>query len=143
MFKKILVIFTTLAHTEHTYEAAFEIAKKFDSEITFIKYIIKSPPKFGFFETSSEKKQHKKELTEAHESFTQLEEQAKKENISIISKVSSTESFAEDLISYIESNNVNLVIVDSHSLDEAEEAEHKDLIHKIFKNISCPFLTLK
>ena len=143
MFKKILVVFTTTTHTEHTYEATFEIAKKFDSEITFIKFIIKPAPKFGFFETGSEKKQHQKELDEAHESLARLEEKAKKENLSVLSKVASTESFAEDLISFIESNNVDLVIVDSHSLDEAEEIEHKDLIHKIFKNISSPILTLK
>ena len=143
MFKKILVVFTTTTHTEHTYEATFEIAKKFDSEITFIKYIIKPAPKFGFFETKGEKKQHQKELDEAHESLARLEAKAKKENLSVISKVASTESFAEDLISFIESNKVDLVIVDSHSLDEAEEIEHKDLIHKIFKNISSPILTLK
>jgi nucleotide-binding universal stress UspA family protein len=136
-------VFITTVHTEHTYETAFEIAKKFGSEITFIKYIIKPAPKYGFFETKGEKKQHEKKLSEAEETLNHLEELAKKENLSVLSKVSSTESFAEDLISYIESNKVDLIIVDSHSLDEAEEFEHKDLIHKIFKNISCPFLTLK
>ena len=143
MFKKILVAFTTTTHTEHTYEATFEIAKKFDSEITFVKYIIKEPPKFGFFETSGEKKRHKKELDKAKESLAKLEEYAKQENLSVKSKVLSTESFAEDLISYIEKNKVDLMIVDSHSIDEAEELEHKDQLHKIFKNIECPFLTLK
>ena len=143
MFKKILVIFTTTTHTEHTYEATFEIAKKFDSEITFVKYIMKEPPKFGFFETSGEKKQHENELKEAQESLSRLEEKAKKENLAVNSKAISTESFAEDLISYIESNKVDLAIIDVHSLDEAEELEHKDLVHKIFKNTSCPILTLK
>lgn len=143
MFKKILVAFITLTHTEHTYEAAFEIAKKFGSEITFIKFIIKPAPKFGFFETKGEKKHHENELIEAQGSLTKIEEMAKKENLPIKTKVSSTESFAEDLISYIELNKIDLVIVDSHSLDEAEELEHKDLLHKIFKNIECPFLTLK
>ena len=143
MFKKILVIFTTTTHTEHTYEATFEIAKKFDSEITFVKYIMKEPPKFGFFETSGEKEQHNNELKEAEESLSRLEEKAKKENLTVISKAISTESFAEDLISYIEENKVDLAIIDVHSLDEAEELEHKDLVHKIFKNTSCPILTLK
>ena len=143
MFKKILVVFTTTTHTEHTYEAAFEIAKKFDSEITFIKYIIKPPPKFGFFETSGEKEHHQKELDEAKESLARLEEKAKKENLPVKSNVASTEKFAEDLIDFIKSNHVDLVIIDSHSLDEAEEIEHKDLVHKIFKNTSAPILTLK
>ena len=143
MFKKILVVFTTTTHTEHTYEATFEIAKKFDSEITFVKYIIKEPPKFGFFETSGEKEQHQNELKKAQESLSTLKEKAKKENLQVTSKVVSTESFAEDLISYIESNNVELAIIDVHSLDEVEELEHKDLVNKIFKNTSCPILTLK
>lgn len=143
MFKKVLVVFTTTTHTEHTYEATFEIAKKFDSEITFVKYIMKEPPKFGFFETSGEKEQHKNELNEAEESLLRLEKKAKSENLSVTSKVVSTESFAEDLIEYIESNKVDLAIIDVHSLDEAEELEHKDLVHKIFKNTSCPILTLK
>lgn len=143
MFKKILVVFTTTTHTEHTYQATFEIAKKFDSEIKFVKYIIKEPPKFGFFETSGEKEQHQNELKKAQESLSLLEEKAKKENLAVTSKVVSTESFAEDLISYIESNNVDLAIIDVHSLDEVEESEHKDLVNKIFKNTSCPILTLK
>lgn len=143
MFKKILVVFTTTTHTEHTYQATFEIAKKFDSEITFVKFIMKEPPKFGFFETSGEKKEHKDELSEARESLSRLEGKAKKENLAVSSKVISTESFAEDLISYIESNNVDLAIIDIHSIDEAEELEHKDLVHKIFKNTSCAILTLE
>lgn len=143
MFQDILVAFITSTHTEHTYETAFEIAKKFGSEITFIKFIIKSPPMFGFFETSGEKKQHKKELDKAKESLAKLEEYAKQENLSVKSKVLSTEAFAEDLTSYIEKNKVDLMIVDSHSIDEAEELEHKDQLNKIFKNIECPFLTLK
>ena len=143
MFKKILVVFTTTTHTEHTYQASFEIAKKFDSEISFVKFIMKEPPKFGFFETSGEKKAHKDELNEAQESLSKLEEKAKKENLTVSSKVISTESFAEDLISFIESNNVDLAIIDIHSIDEAEELEHKDLVHKIFKNTSCPILTLE
>jgi hypothetical protein len=36
MFQNILVVFITLEHTEHTYDAAFELAKKFDSKITFL-----------------------------------------------------------------------------------------------------------
>ncbi len=137
------MVFTTTTHTEHTYQATFEIAKKFDSEITFVKYIMKEPPKFGFFETSGEKEQHENELSEAKESLLRLEKKAKNENLSVTSKVVSTESFAEDLIDYIESNKVDLAIIDVHSLDEAEELEHKDLVHKIFKNTSCPILTLK
>ena len=73
MFKQILVVFITTSHTEHTHETAFQIAKKFDSEMTLIKFILRPPPKFGFFETKDEKIQHEKELEEAKESLVELE----------------------------------------------------------------------
>ena len=47
MFQNILVVFITLEHTEHTYKAAFELAKKFDSKITFLKCIVEPAPTFG------------------------------------------------------------------------------------------------
>lgn len=132
-----------MSHTEHTYEVAFEIATKFSSEITFLKCIIKPPPKFGFFETKGEKKEHEKKLNEAKESLTHLEDLGKKLNVSVKSTIASIESLTDYLISYIEKNIVDLVIIDSHSLDEAEHIDHKAKINSIFKKISCPILTLK
>ena len=142
MFQNILVVFITLDHTEYTYEAAFELAKKFDSKITFLKCIIKSAPTFGFFHTKKEDETHEKELQEAEESFAEIEELAKKFDVPIETKVESVESFPEFLVSYIEENHVGLLIIDSHSFDEAEHQDHKSAINKIYKEISCPLLTL-
>ena len=136
-------MFITASHTEHTYEAAFEIAKKFNSKITFLKCIVKPPPKFGFFSTKGEKEEHKEELEEAKKSLAAIDELAKKFDISINSDVASIESFKDYLVPYIESNHVELLIMDSHSIDEAEHLDHKERITGIFKSISCPILTLK
>ncbi|HET6517300.1 MAG TPA: universal stress protein [Nitrosopumilaceae archaeon] len=143
MFQNILVVFRTLEHTEHTYEAAFELAKKFDSKITFLKCVVKPTPTFGFFQTKGEKKTHEKELQEAEESLHEIEDLATKYAVSINTKVESVDSFSEFIVSHIEENSVDLLIIDSHSLDKAREEDHKETINKIYEEISCPLLTLK
>lgn len=143
MFQNILVVFITLKHTSDTYEAAFELAKKFNSKITFLKCIVKPTPTFGFFHTKKETEIHQKELEDAKKSFLEIGDLALKHVVSIKTKVESVESFPEFLVSYVEENNVDLLIIDSHSLDEAENQDHKSTINKIFEEISCPLLTLK
>ncbi len=137
------MIFITLEHTEHTYDVAFELAKKFNSKITFLKCVIESHPTFGFFRTKKEKESHKKELQEAEKSLHEIEDLAKKFDVSINTLVESVESFPDFLVSYVEENHPDLLIIDSHSLDEVEHQDHKVTIHKIFQEISCPLLTLK
>ncbi len=143
IFQNILVVFITLEHTEHTYDAAFQLAKKFNSKITFLKCIVKPHPIFGFFHTKKEKESHKKELQEAEKSLHEIEDLAKKFDVSIKTIVESAESFSDFLVSYIEKNHTDLLIIDSHSLDEVAHQDHKATISKIFEEISCPLLTLK
>jgi len=143
IFENILVVFITLEHTEHTYDAAFELAKKFNSKITFLKCIMQPYPIFGFFHTKKEKESHKKELQEAEKSLHEIEDLAKKFDVSIETLVESVESFPDFLVSYIKKNHTDLLIIDSHSLDEAAHQDHKATINKIFEEISCPLLTLK
>lgn len=143
MFQNILVVFVTPEHTDHTYEAAFELAKKFNSKITFLKCIVKPTPAFGFFDTKDEKEAHKKELEEADKSFDEIEDLAKKFEVAVSTKVKSVESFSDFLVEYIDENHVDLLIIDSHSISKAEHDDHKETINKIYEEISCPLLTLK
>lgn len=143
MFQNILVVFRTLEHTEHTYEVAFELAKRFNSKITFLKCIVKPAPTFGFFHTKSEKETHEKELQDAEKSFNEVGDLAIKFSVSIKTKVESVDSFSDFLVSYIEENLVDLLIIDSHSLDKTRQEDHKETINKIYEEISCPLLTLK
>jgi len=143
MFQNILVVFVTSTHTGHTSDIAFEIAKKFDSKITFLKCIEKPIPKFGFFHSKGEKKEHQKDLEDAKKSVHALEENGKKLNVTVDSKVESIESFTDFLIPYIQSNKIDLLIVDSHSLDEIHHENHKEMINTIFTTVSCPLLTLR
>ena len=142
MFQNILVAFVTSTHSGHTSDVAFEIAKKFNSKITFLKCIEKEPPEYGFFESKGQKEEHKEDLEDADQSLDQLEEKSKKLNIPVKTKIESTESISDFLISFIQSNPYDLLIIDSHSLDEIHLEDHKEMVNKIYTKLSCSILTL-
>ncbi len=142
MFKKILVTFVTSTHTGHTSEVAFELAKKFDSKITFLKCIEIEPPKYGFFESKGQKIEHQEQLNKAKKSLEELEQRAKELNIPVELKAESAESVSNFLVTYVKSNDFDLLIVDSHSLDEVHLEDHKDMINRIYTELSCSILTL-
>lgn len=142
MFEKILIAFVTSTHSGHTSDVAFELAKKFSSKITFLKCLEKEPPKYGFFDSKGQKAEHQKDIDEAKSSLKVLEERAKKLNIPTDSKIESTESLSNFLVSYVKSNHYDLLIVDSHSLDEVNLEDHKEMINRIYTKLSCAVLTL-
>ena len=142
MFKKILVTFVTSTHSGHTSDVAFELAKKFNSKITFLKCLEKAPPKYGFFESKGQKEDHQKDIDEAKDSLKAIEERAKKLNVPVDSKIESTESVSNFLGSYTKSNHFDLLIIDSHSLDEVHLEDHKEMINRIYTDLSCSILTL-
>ena len=142
MFKKILVTFVTSTHSGHTSEVAFELAKKFDSKITFLKCIEKAPPEYGFFESKGQKIEHQEELNQAKHSLDKLEQRAKELNIPVELKAESAESLSNFLVSYVKSNKFDLLIIDSHSLDEVHLEDHKEMINRIYTKLSCSILTL-
>jgi len=55
-FHKVAVAIITPTHTKKSFELGLEMAKKFDSELTVIECMYKTPPKFYFYETKSDKK---------------------------------------------------------------------------------------
>jgi nucleotide-binding universal stress UspA family protein len=142
MFEKILVAFVTSTHSGHTSDVAFELAKKFNSKITFLKCLEKEPPEYGFFESKGQKEDHHEDIGEAKHSLKKLEERASKLNIPVDSKIESTESISNFLEYYVKFNHFDLLIIDSQSLDEVHLEDHKEMINGIYTNLSCAILTL-
>ena len=56
IFHKVAVAIITPIHTKKSFELGLEIAKKFDSELTVIECMYKTPPKFIFLKQSQIKK---------------------------------------------------------------------------------------
>ena len=142
-FKNILVVYTIVPETNHSYDAAVEIARKFDSGITLFMCMYEEPPTFAFFSTKKEKQKHDIQVDKSKEFLESLAKKTESVGISAKTEFSISEAVTESIISFIEEHDVDLLVIDSPQIDKIEEETHKDMIHKIYKAISCPILTLR
>ena len=143
MFKNILICSFVLKNNLHTIDAAFELAKKFDSSIIFLKCIHKELPTFAFFHRKSEKKKHEEATKEMQLELEEFEEMAKKNNISIKTEGVFVESLSEYVISFVKKNNIDLFVVDSTPPTDITMHDHKNVVNRIYKDLECAILTLK
>lgn len=120
-----------------------ELSKKFESELTVVECIYKVPPKFYFFETSSDKRKNKKQTEMAKKELEKWKELAKEHGVKIKTKFAITESIAEWVIDYISDNKIDLVIVDYPKLSKVEATIYDDIIHIIHEKSKCAVLTAK
>ena len=143
-FKNILIVYTIVPETNHSYDAAIEIAKKFDSNITLLMCMYEEPPTFAFFSTKKEKQKHNIHVDKSKDFLESLAKKIESENISVKTEFSISDAPTESIISFIEEHeDVDLLVIDSPQIDKIEEETHKDMIHKIYKAIRCPMLTLR
>jgi len=143
MFNNILICSFVPRNNKHVIDTAFELAKKFDSNIIVLKCIYESIPTFGFFKIKSEKKKHAELTKKIQLALHETEEMANHYNISIKTESIFVTSLSESVITYVQKNDIDLMIVDSTPPTDIDEGYHKDIINHIYKNIQCNVLTLK
>lgn len=120
-----------------------ELSKKFESKLTVVECIYKVPPKFYFFETSSDKRKSQKRTEMVKKELEKWKELAKEQGVKIKTKFAITESIAEWVIDYIFDNKIDLVIVDYPKLSKVEATIYDDIIHIIHEKSKCAVLTAK
>jgi len=143
MFNNILICSFVPKNNKHTIDTAFELAKKFDSSVIFLKCIHKELPTFAFFHRKSEKEKHDNTTKEIQLELEEFEEMAKQNNISVKTESAFVESLSEYVTTYVKENNTDLFVVDSTPPSDISMHDHKDVINRIYKEIDCAILTLK
>ena len=82
-FKNILIVYTIVSETNHSYDAAVEIAKKFHSNITLFMCMYEEPPTFAFFSTKKEKQKHDIRVDESKDFLESLAKKIESADISV------------------------------------------------------------
>ena len=142
-FSRIAVAIITPTHTKKSFDLGLEIAKKFDSELTVIECVYKTPPKFYFFETKSDKKITQNQIAKLKAELANWKKIAQKEGVSIKTKFALTEKIAHWVIDYIQENKIELLIVDYPKLSMEEITLFDDIINTIHHESHCHLLTMK
>lgn len=143
LFKNIAVAIITPTHTKQSFDMGLTLAKKFDSDLAIIECVYKTPAKFYFFETKSDKKIMQKQIFKIKEELKKWKELAQKEGVKINTKFALTESIAHWVIEYVKEHNVDLLIVDYPKLSLIEENHYDSIINMIHHKAHCHILTTK
>jgi hypothetical protein len=142
-FKKIAVAIITPTHTKKSFDLGLEMAKKFDSELTVIECMYKTPPKFYFFETKSDKKTTKIQITKLKTELDNWKNIAQKQGVPIKTKLGLTDNISHWVVDYVKDNKIDLLIVDYPKLSMEEITLFDDIINVIHHKSHCHLLTTK
>jgi len=143
MFKNILICSFVPKNNKVAIETTFELAKKFDSSVIFLKCIHEELPTFAFFHRKSEKKKHEEVTKEIQLALEEIEEMAKHHNVSVKTESAFVETLSEYVIEHVKKNNIDLFVADSSLPADISTHDHKDVVNRIYKEIDCAILTLK
>ena len=141
--KKIVVAIITPTHTKKSFDLGLEMAKRFDAELTVIECMYKTPPKFYFFETKSDKKTTQTQVDKLKEELENWKEIAQKEGVPIKTKFALVENISHWVIDYVKDHKTDLLIVDYPKLSMEEITLFDDIINHIHHKSHCHLLTMK
>ena len=119
------------------------LAKKFDTELSIIECVYKTPPKFYFFETKSDKKIMQDQIFKLKQELKKWKGMAQKEGLRINTKFAITDSIAHWVIDYVKEHKVDLLVVDYPKLSMVEANRYDDIINLIHHKSHCHILTMK
>ena len=142
-FRKVAVAIITPTHTKKSFELGLEMAKKFDSELTVIECMYKTPPKFYFFETKSDKKTTQNQIVKLKAELETWKGIAKKQGVPIKTKLGLTDNISHWVVNYVKENKIDLLIVDYPKLSIEEVTLFDDIINVIHHKSHCHLLTTK
>ena len=142
-FRKVAVAIITPTHTKKSFELGLEMAKKFDSELTVVECMYKTPPKVYFFETKSDKKLTQNQSTKLKKELENWKGIAQKQGVSIKTKLALTENISHWVIDYVKEHKIDLLIVDYPKLSIEEITLFDDIINEIHHKSHCHLLTTK
>ena len=143
-FKNILVPYDGSKCSDHAFNVAIDIAKKYNSKITIVTCLEKDfrTPWYGP-DSRVNDALLKKEKKAVDKNFSSLEKVAKKSKVSISSKIIVVQSIVKSLLSFTTSNRVDLIVIGSHGRTGFDRLLLGSVANGISQKARCPVLIVK
>lgn len=142
-FKNILVTYVKPTNKETAFDMGLSLAKSNNAQLSVVEFLQTEQPEFLFFKTKKNKEKEEEEEQVVVNALKKFEEKAKKENINLKTSFKFTETLVDSIIQYVESNKIDLLIVDHPHMSHSEETHYNDVVSAIHNEIHCHMLTLK
>ncbi len=120
-----------------------DIAKKRNSKITILTCIDVYAWHHLYYELRANSKPIKEQTKVVKKHFEKLESLANKNNISVRSKILTSESVINDIITFAKSQKHDLVVIGSHGRTGFDKWLLGSVTNGVFQKTKCPILIVK
>lgn len=141
-FQKIVVPYDGSAFSNRAFNLALDLAQKYSSKIIIVSCIdIFSSGWFG--KSGMEQAILKKLRGKIMKEIQELENIAKKKNISAIGKIYETSSVTKSLLNFAKSNKIDLIVMGSRGQSGLKDLFLGGVSNGVIQKAKCPVLVVK
>jgi len=143
LFQNILVPIDLSNQSTRAFKVALGIAKKYNSKVTILTCIEEYSWHHMYYEIRANPQLIKKQKKVIKKHFEKLESLAEKNNISLKSKISTSESVVNDIVTFAKSRKHDLVVIGSHGRTGFDKWILGSVTNGVSQKTKCPILIVK
>jgi len=143
LFQNILVPVDLSHQSARAFKVALDIAKKRNSKITILTCIDVYAWHHLYYELRANSKLIKEQTKVVKKHFEKLESLAKKNNISVRSKILTSEYVVGDIVTFAKKQKHDLVVIGSHGRTGFDKWLLGSVANGVSQKTKCPILIVK
>ncbi len=143
LFQNILVPFDLSNQSTRAFKVALDVAKKRNSKITILTCLEVDVSSHLYYVSGASSQQIKKQSKVVKKHLEKLESLADKNNISVKSKILTSEWVVNDIVTFAKSQKHDLVVIGSHGRTGFDKWLLGSVANGVSQKTKCPILIVK
>ncbi len=143
MFQNILVPVDLSAQSIRSFKVALDVAKKYNSKLTLLTCLEIDTWHHQYFDSRASAAVVKKQSKVVKKHFETLESIAKKNNISVKSRILTSKSASNDIVTFAKSRKYDLIVIGSHGKSGYDKWLLGSVANSVSQKANCPVLIIK
>ena len=143
LFQNILVPVDLSNQSAKAFKVAVDLAKKYNSKITILTCLEADASQHLYYQSRASSQQIKKQSKVVKKYFEKLISPTEKDDISIKSKILTTGSVVNNIVTFAKSQKHDLVVIGSHGRTGFDKLLLGSVANGVSQKIKCPVLIVK
>ena len=143
LFQNILIPVDLSTQSTKVFKVALDIAKKYNSKMTILTCLELDASHHIYYEARPNSQQIKKQSKIVKKYFEKLESLAEKNNISIKSKILTSGSAINNIVTFVKSQKHDLVVIGSHGRTGFDKLLLGSVANGVSQKANCPIMIVK
>ena len=143
MFQNILVPFDLSNQSTRAVKVAFDVAKTRQSNVTLLTCLEGDAWHHKYYDARADSELIKKQKEVTKKYLEKLEPLAKKNNVTLKSRIIPSKSVVKDIVSFAKSGKFDLVVMGSHGRSGFDKWLLGSVANGVSQKVHCPVLIVK